>query len=284
RMCPLWLGVASLCLGTLWAVPAKERRKADKPKADLTLYENLDLDNYDLALDNYGEILDLSNYEELYDYGDLAPKIEVGTLAPPPKDPETLPDLGLATAGTPKFRPSTGSGPIPAAPIPGQALPSCLLCLCLGTSVYCDDADLEHIPALPPDTAYLYARFNRIGAIRAGDFSGLGTAPWPKRGKTLQRGRNSKVKKSQLCWKILGVLVVMGAPGNGIFMVSSLWGSSLVGSSLWGSCLRGSCSGGFTSALSPQDLKQLQFLHLSDNQLDFIPVPLPESLRSLHLQ
>ncbi|TRZ07381.1 hypothetical protein HGM15179_019727, partial [Zosterops borbonicus] len=32
------------------------------------------------------------------------------------------------------------------------------------------------------------------------------------------------------------------------------------------------------------DLKQLQFLHLSDNQLDFIPVPLPESLRSLHLQ
>ncbi|NXY56894.1 OPT protein, partial [Callaeas wilsoni] len=177
RMCPLgWLGVAALCLGTLWAVPAKERRKAEKPKADLTLYENLDLGNYDLTLDNYGEILDLSNYEELYDYGDLAPKIEVGTLAPRPKDPETLPEPGETTAGTPKLQPPSGAGPVPSAPIPGQGelrLPSCLLCLCLGTSVYCDDAELEHIPALPPDTAYLYARFNRIGAVRNGDFAGL---------------------------------------------------------------------------------------------------------------
>lgn len=52
-------------------------------------------------------------------------------------------------------------------------LPSCLLCLCISTSVYCDDADLEHIPPLPPETTYLYARFNRIGAIRASDFTGL---------------------------------------------------------------------------------------------------------------
>lgn len=70
-----WLGIASLCLGAAWAVPAKEKRKAGNPKADLALYENLDLDNYDLTLDNYGEILDLNNYEELYDYGDLAPKV-----------------------------------------------------------------------------------------------------------------------------------------------------------------------------------------------------------------
>ncbi|NXH26368.1 OPT protein, partial [Myiagra hebetior] len=168
-----WLAVASLCLGTLWAIPAQERRKAEKPKADLTLYENLDLDNYDLTLDNYGEILDLSNYEELYDYGDLAPKIEVGTLAPRPKDPKNLPDPGETTAGTPKLQPPSPAGPVPAAPIPGQGLPSCLLCLCLGTSVYCDDSELEQIPALPPDTAFLYARFNRIGAVRAADFRGL---------------------------------------------------------------------------------------------------------------
>lgn len=49
-------------------------------------------------------------------------------------------------------------------------------CLCIGTSVYCDDADLEHVPLLPPDTTYLYARFNRISAIRAGDFTGLSTS------------------------------------------------------------------------------------------------------------
>lgn len=59
-------------------------------------------------------------------------------------------------------------------PLP-PALPRCQLCLCIGTSVYCDDADLEHIPPLPPETTYLYARFNRIGTIRASDFTGLST-------------------------------------------------------------------------------------------------------------
>ncbi|NXP96048.1 OPT protein, partial [Passerina amoena] len=174
RMCPLgWLGVATLCLGTLWAVPAKDRRKVEKPKAELSLLENLDLDSYDVTLESYGDILDLSNYEELYDYGDLVPKIEVGTLAPRPKDPQTLPELAETTAGTPKLQPPSGAGPMSPAPIPRQGLPSCLLCLCLGSSVYCDDAGLEQIPALPPDTAYLYARFNRIGAVRASDFRGL---------------------------------------------------------------------------------------------------------------
>ena len=48
-----------------------------------------------------------------------------------------------------------------------------------------------------------------------------------------------------------------------------------------GAGLRG---GPFIFPLFLQDLKQLQFLHLSDNQLDYIPAPLPESLRSLHLQ
>lgn len=72
----VWLSITSLCLGTAWAVPAKgERRKVEKLKADLAPYESLDLDSYDLTLDNYGEILDLSNYEDLYDYGDLAPKV-----------------------------------------------------------------------------------------------------------------------------------------------------------------------------------------------------------------
>lgn len=71
-----WVGIASLCLGATWAVPAKkERKKVEKPKPDLVLNENLDLDNYDMTLDSYGDIMDLNNYEELYDYGDLAPKV-----------------------------------------------------------------------------------------------------------------------------------------------------------------------------------------------------------------
>lgn len=35
---------------------------------------------------------------------------------------------------------------------------------------------------------------------------------------------------------------------------------------------------------SGQEMKDLQFLYLSNNKLDYIPVPLPESLRVLHLQ
>lgn len=67
------------------------------------------------------------------------------------------------------------------------ALPSCRLCLCIGTSVYCDDANLEHIPPLPPETTYLYARFNRIGTIRASDFTGLSTCR-QRKGQALQWG------------------------------------------------------------------------------------------------
>ncbi|XP_016159619.1 PREDICTED: opticin [Ficedula albicollis] len=272
-MCPLGWLVASLCLGTLWAVPAKERRKVEKPKADLTLYENLDLENYDLTVDNYGDILDLGNYEELYDYGDLVPKIEVGTLAPRPKDPKTLPELGETTAGTPKLPPPGGAGPVPPAPIPGQALPCCLLCLCLGSSVYCDDAELEQLPALPPHTEYLYGRFNRIAAVRARDFAGL------EKLKRIDLSSNSIRRVEADAFRLLPSLQELLLPRNRLGALPELPRS----------LRRLDASGNRipSAGLRPEafrDLKQLQFLHLSDNQLDFIPVPLPESLRSLHLQ
>ncbi|XP_010184870.1 PREDICTED: opticin [Mesitornis unicolor] len=271
-----WLGIASLCLGTAWAVPAKEeRRKAEKPKADFALYENLDLDNYDLTLDNYGEILDLSNYEELYEYNDFAPKIEVGTLAPRPKDPAPLPDLGTA-AETPKPQPPTAAGPIHPAPIPAQGPPSCLLCLCIGTSVYCDDADLEHIPLLPPETTYLYARFNRIGAIQAGDFMGL------KKLKRIDLTSNFISRADADAFRLLPSLQELILPENRLTALPELPRSIVRLDARLGMVQRAGV--GFISPLFPQDLKQLQFLHLSDNQLDYIPAPLPQSLRSLHLQ
>ncbi|NXD43232.1 OPT protein, partial [Copsychus sechellarum] len=281
RMCPLgWLGLASLCLGTLWAVPAKERRKVEKPKAELTLYENLDLDNYELPVDNYGDILDLSNYEELYDYGDLVPKIEVGTLAPLPKDPKTLPELGETTAGTPKPPAPSGAGPAPPAPIPGQgdclstpALPCCLLCLCLGSSVYCDDAELERIPALPPHTEYLYGRFNRIGAVRTRDFAGL------------EKLKRIDLSSNSISWVDADAFRLL--PGLQELLLAQNLLRALPELPRGLRRLDARRNRIPSAGLRPEafrDLKQLQFLHLSDNQLDFIPVPLPESLRSLHLQ
>ncbi|XP_057895868.1 opticin [Melospiza georgiana] len=273
-MCPLgWLGVAALCLGTLWAAPAKDRRKEEKPKAELSLFENLDLDNYDMTLESYGDILDLSNYEELYDYGDLVPKIEVGTLAPRPKDPKTLPELAESTSGTPNLQPPSSAGPVPPAPIPRQGLPSCVLCLCLGSSVYCDDAGLERIPALPPDTAYLYARFNRIGAVRAGDFRGL------EKLKRIDLSSNSISWADADAFRGLPSLQELLLPENLLTALPEL-PRGLVRLDVRLNRIP-------SAGLRPEafrDLKQLQFLHLSDNQLDFIPVPLPESLRSLHLQ
>ncbi|XP_061869862.1 opticin [Colius striatus] len=274
RMWPLaWLGLISLYLGAAWGVPVKEeRRKAEKPKADLALYENLELDNYDLTLDNYGEILDLSNYEELYDYSDLGPKIEVGTLAPRPKDLVALPDLAT-TAETPKLQPPATTSPIHPVPSPVQGLPSCLLCLCIGTSVYCDDADLEHIPSLPPETVYLYARFNRIGSIRAHDFTGL------KKLKRIDLSSNFISWADADAFRLLPSLQELLLPENRLTALPEL-PRSLVR-------LDARLNRIPSAGLRPEafrDLKQLQFLHLSDNQLDHIPVPLPESLRSLHLQ
>lgn len=55
-------------------------------------------------------------------------------------------------------------------------LPTCLLCVCLTGSVYCEEVspDMTSVPSLPKETAYLYARFNKIKKIRAKDFSDIG--------------------------------------------------------------------------------------------------------------
>ncbi|NXL90257.1 OPT protein, partial [Alectura lathami] len=277
RMQPLaWVGIASLCLGAAWAIPAEEeRRNVEKPKPDLALYENLDLDNYDLTLDSYGHITDLSNYEELYDYSDFAPQVEVGTLAPHPKDHEALPELGTV-AQTPKLQPPATTSPVrTAAPGPGtmQALPTCSRCLCIGTSVYCDDTNLEHIPPLPPETSYLYARFNRISIIRAGDFMGL------KKLKRIDLTSNSISWVDVDAFCLLPSLQELILPENRLTALPKLPRSIVR--------LDARLNRIPSAGLQPEafrDLKQLQFLHLSNNQLDYIPAPLPESLRSLHLQ
>ncbi|XP_026224758.1 osteoglycin, paralog b [Anabas testudineus] len=56
-------------------------------------------------------------------------------------------------------------------------LPTCLLCVCLSGSVYCEEVspEMTAVPALPKETAYLYARFNKIRKISNRDFADMAT-------------------------------------------------------------------------------------------------------------
>lgn len=55
-------------------------------------------------------------------------------------------------------------------------LPTCLLCVCLTGSVYCEEVvpDMTVVPTLPKETAYFYARYNKIKKISAKDFADIG--------------------------------------------------------------------------------------------------------------
>lgn len=55
-------------------------------------------------------------------------------------------------------------------------MPTCLLCVCLTGSVYCEEVspEMSTVPVLPKETGYLYARFNKIRKIRNKDFGDTG--------------------------------------------------------------------------------------------------------------
>nr|XP_046253852.1 osteoglycin, paralog b [Scatophagus argus] len=65
----------------------------------------------------------------------------------------------------------------PAVAPKADELPTCLLCVCLSGSVYCEEVspEMSAVPALPKETAYLYARFNKITKISNKDFADMAT-------------------------------------------------------------------------------------------------------------
>uniref|UniRef100_A0A8C0GXI2 Opticin n=1 Tax=Chelonoidis abingdonii TaxID=106734 RepID=A0A8C0GXI2_CHEAB len=152
-------------------------------------------------------------------------------------------------------------------------LPTCLVCVCLSTSVYCDDAELEQIPPLPLETTYLYARFNRISHIRASDFTRL------KKLKRIDLTSNFISWVDEDSFRLLSTLQELILAENRLTALPALPNSIVR--------LDARLNRIQSSDVRPEafrELKKLQFLHLSDNNLDYIPVPLPEGLRSLHLQ
>ncbi|XP_034055768.1 opticin isoform X1 [Gymnodraco acuticeps] len=238
--------------------------------------EAFDLENYSLNSEMDWENLDVNIYGDSYDYDDLDQEIEVGTVAPDPPSAASLPtaeyheeELTLPPApftldfkGPGLFGPDTGLG-----------MPTCLLCVCIGGSVYCDDTGLDQIPLLPKDTTHFYGRFNNIRHVKNTDFNYLNQLQSIDLTGNQISGMDEDVFLSlpQLHQLLLADNNLQSMPELPITMkYIDLRNNRLISN--------GVHSEGF------KDMSQLEFLYLSDNKLDYIPVPLPLGLRVLHLQ
>ncbi|KAI5169083.1 Opticin [Manis pentadactyla] len=268
---------------SLLALASQEARTASLPKQELERREDglqgeadlstaLPLGNYGLSLDSYDEVIDLSSYEQLPDYGDQLPEVQVTSLAPP---------TGISSTQNTMSPRAPSSNPTVTRPtMPGllgsptsQALPTCLVCVCLGSSVYCDDANLHIIPPLPQTTTYLYARFNHISHIRAGDFKGLTKL------KRIDLSSNCISSIDADALSLLPELQELILPENQLAALPKLPPGIEV--------LDARLNRLQSSGLQPEvlrTLEKLQSLYLANNLLDSVPWPLPLSLRSLHLQ
>uniref|UniRef100_A0A3P9MY41 Epiphycan n=1 Tax=Poecilia reticulata TaxID=8081 RepID=A0A3P9MY41_POERE len=152
-------------------------------------------------------------------------------------------------------------------------LPVCLLCTCLGGSVYCDDLKLNRVPPLPKDTTHFYARYNRITEISKSDFANM-----------------NKLKKIDLTANRITSIedrTFMGLPELEEVIIRENHISQLPALPETMTLIDASHNNIGSKGIHKEafkDMTGLLYLYLTDNDVDYIPVPLPDSLRSLHLQ
>lgn len=154
-----------------------------------------------------------------------------------------------------------------------QGMPTCLLCTCLGGSVYCDDLKLDHVPPLPKETTHFYARYNRITKINKSDFAFMNKL------KRIDLTANEITSIDEKAFIGLPELEELVIRENHISQLPALPETmALIDASHNNIGTKGIHKEAF------KDMTSLLYLYLTDNNLDYIPVPLPDSLRSLHLQ
>ncbi|KAI3369760.1 hypothetical protein L3Q82_024587 [Scortum barcoo] len=163
-------------------------------------------------------------------------------------------------------------------PIPegGDAadLPTCLLCVCLTGSVYCEEVspDMTTVPTLPKETAYLYARFNKIKKISTKDFAGIVTL------KRIDLTGNLISEIEDGAFAKLTLLEELSLAENRLVKLPML-PAKLTHFNANNNLLktRGVKANAF------KKMTKLVNLFLGDNQLEAVPF-IPDSVRILHLQ
>ncbi|XP_042258964.1 epiphycan [Thunnus maccoyii] len=154
-----------------------------------------------------------------------------------------------------------------------RGMPTCLLCTCLGGSVYCDDLKLDSVPPLPKDTTHFYARYNRITKINKSDFAFMNKL------KRIDLTANEITSIDEKAFLGLPELEELVIRENHISQLPALPETmTLIDASHNNIGSKGIHKEAF------KDMTALLYLYLTDNHIDYIPVPLPDSLRSLHLQ
>ncbi|KAM4609803.1 osteoglycin, paralog b [Polymixia lowei] len=178
----------------------------------------------------------------------------------PKKDIVTIPDYG-------------DSDTRPAAAPSADELPTCLLCVCLTGSVYCEEVspEMSVVPALPKETAYLYARYNKITKINNKDFADMATL------KTIDLTGNLISEIEDGAFSKLSNLEELTLADNRLTKLPML-PTKLVSFNAYSNHLK--TKGVKSSAF--KKLTRLAYLYLGNNQLEAIP-QLPESLRIVHL-
>uniref|UniRef100_A0A671KY22 Collagen alpha-2(IV) chain-like n=1 Tax=Sinocyclocheilus anshuiensis TaxID=1608454 RepID=A0A671KY22_9TELE len=150
---------------------------------------------------------------------------------------------------------------------------TCMLCTCLVGSVYCDDLKLDRVPPLSKETSHFYARYNKITRISKSDFANLNKL------KRIDLTSNGISRIDDDAFFGLPALEELILRENSIRQLPALPPSmTLIDAS------HNQLGSTGIQREAFKDMPGLLYLYLTDNNIDHIPVPLSDSLRSLHLQ
>ncbi|XP_055773787.1 mimecan-like [Salvelinus fontinalis] len=153
-------------------------------------------------------------------------------------------------------------------------LPTCLLCVCLTGSVYCEEVvpEMTAVPTLPKETAYLYARYNKINKITNKDFAEIVTL------KRIDLTGNLISEIQDGAFSKLTLLEELNLAENHLVKLPMLPGKLTTFNANHNQLkTKGVKANAF------KKLRQLVNLFLGDNELEAVPV-IPESVRIIHLQ